>query len=86
MEKALTALQLATKYAGFSAVESQILTALESLDIVRGAVRDTCSHLNNDSDDTALEALSAVKRYLESSRDTTRSEIAKLRHQLASGD
>ncbi|AUU88783.1 hypothetical protein C2U55_06670 [Enterobacteriaceae bacterium ENNIH3] len=77
-----TALDLATKYAECFAVEAQILSAIECLDLVRAAARETSRHLNNDVDGKSLEALSAAKRYLESSRDSVRSEMNKLRQEI----
>lgn len=77
-------LQLAAKYAGFAAVEAQILGGLNMLDCVRESVRDTSYHFEtrNESEEV-LEALSCVKRYLEEHRDKSRSEMSILRGQLA---
>ena len=78
------ALTLATKYAGFATIGADMLTAADNLDLVRNAVISSRDHLKNDTEaEAVLEALSLVKSYLESTRDTTRSEMNKIRGQLA---
>jgi len=78
------ALTLATKYAGFATIGADMLTAADNLDLVRNAVISSRDHLKNDTEaEAVLKALSLVKSYLESTRDTTRSEMNKIRGQLA---
>jgi len=78
------ALKLATKYAGYASIESEILCGLSNLELTREALISTRDHMKTDSTE-ALEALSLVKRYLHQQRDIIRSEIQKIRGVL-SGD
>lgn len=83
----MTMLQLAQKYAALSSIDSEILSALGELDLVRSGVLSTIDNLQDGKDsENVLEALSAVKRYLENSRDVARSEKNKIRYQLEQHD
>lgn len=76
-------LKLATKYAGFTSIETELLAGLENLEIVRSAVVSTVDNLDCQDKEIVLEALSLVKRFMHQQRDVSRSEIQKIRGVLS---
>lgn len=81
----MTLLELTQKYAGFKSVECDTLWALNALDAVRDATRDAMEQMKtpDEQQEELLNALSLVKRYLSTTRDNARSEMGKLRGELA---
>lgn len=76
-------LRLATKYAGLASIETELLSGLENLELVRSAVMSAIENMNYQDKDTVLEALSLVKRFMHQQRDLSRSEIQKIRGVLS---
>lgn len=76
-------LKLATKYAGFTSIETELLAGLENLEIVRSAVVSAVDNLDCQDKEIVLEALSLVKRFMHQQRDVSRSEIQKIRGVLS---
>mgnify|MGYP006981104654 CR=1 FL=1 len=79
------ALTLATKYAGFAHIETELLSGLENLELARVAVISAAEHMKSPEQEAVMEALSLVKRFMHQQRDASRSEIQKIRGVL-SGD
>ena len=77
------ALKLATKYAGFASIESDVLSGLENLELARVAVISAAEHMKSSDQEAVLEALSLVKRFMHQQRDAARSEIQKIRGVLS---
>lgn len=75
-------LTLATKYAGFASIESEILSGLSNLELAREAVISARDHMKTDCTEV-LEAMSLIKRHLHEQRDAVRSEIQKIRGVLS---
>lgn len=73
------ALKLATKYAGFASIETELLSGLENLELVRSTVISAAEHMKSQDQENVLEALSLVKRFMHQQRDASRSEIQKIR-------
>jgi len=77
------ALKLATKYAGFASIESDVLSGLENLELARVAVISAAEHMKSPDQEVVLEALSLVKQFMHQQRDAARSEIQKIRGVLS---
>lgn len=77
------ALKLATTYAGFASIESEVLSGLENLELARAAVTAAAEHMKSADQEVVLEALSLVKRFMHQQRDAARSEIQKIRGVLS---
>lgn len=77
------ALKLATKYAGFASIESDLLSGLENLELARTAVISAAEHMKSPEQEVVLEALSLIKRFMHQQRDSSRSEIQKIRGVLS---
>lgn len=77
------ALKIATKYAGFASIESEVLSGLENLELARAAVTAAAEHMKSADQEVVLEALSLVKRFMNQQRDAARSELQKIRGVLS---
>ena len=74
-------LKLATKYAGFSAIQERLETGVQSLEFTYSAALSTAEHMEVDS--TELEAAFAViEKFMNEQDKALRAEIKKIREAL----